>query len=560
VLIRSESPAALTDVTLGSPQDDSSEMDSDDERLDLSSCAFQDDEYSSDEESNVPSWRLAPEKSFSDFVIAVTVEIDVDNTSTAPTEYHVHKERLTVGPRKSIVFAKAIHTKMTEAAEGKYSTTLQKSAADAFPIMLDYIYTGDEKKFAEPNGYVHYVALRFLSNYFGVGRLHKRVNWFIECSNFPLRHVESFSALAHTWEESISYNDEKMMNALRKKTLHSVKDEWNKEMHRYSLECFLSLLPSDLIRCVWESPQFLKFSRLDRSEARIETLAEVLYDQRENVDDEIVLLVMRRSILLKNLTFKAAMKLLELICRESESFKMQLKELENHCVDVVAESWQEGFQMNRRYEYSADDRPSKRQRVIETSCENFTDDVKSKLLPRIVARASEDLRAERDEKFKFLENYMNLGQSMQHSKFAFESPDKSLFIFGATGASGAYRLYSDSMQGLGREYTMQNQYQYDDYGHTDDGGQFTLVHNKLTSKWQITVRYKTGDSGNQYLNKLLYECKADKNSTGVPKAGWKNSSGVVQPNIFVQHFEAMRQAKEQVNLKERKSAPSRTSI
>jgi hypothetical protein len=52
----------------------------------------------------------------------------------------------------------------------------------------------------------------------------------------------------------------------------------------------------------------------------------------------------------------------------------------------------------------------------------------------------------------------------------------------------------------------------------------------------------------------------DKNSTGLPETGWKNSSGIVQPNIFVQHFEAMRQAEEQVSLKERKPAPSRASL
>ena len=55
------------------------------------------------------------------------------------TEYHVHhNERLCVGP----VLVTAISGDMTEAAQNCYSIVLKKSATDAFPIVLDYLYTG----------------------------------------------------------------------------------------------------------------------------------------------------------------------------------------------------------------------------------------------------------------------------------------------------------------------------------------------------------------------------------------------------------------------------------
>jgi hypothetical protein len=88
-------------------------------------------------------WRLDPVISHSDWTIQIVVK-DNQNVSKVQ-EYHVHRCILTVGARKSGYFERICRTD-SEFQEGSTQTSrieLEQIAADAIPVMLDYLYDKD---------------------------------------------------------------------------------------------------------------------------------------------------------------------------------------------------------------------------------------------------------------------------------------------------------------------------------------------------------------------------------------------------------------------------------
>ena len=133
------------------------------------------------------SWRHDPEESFSDWTIVVTSEpregnegIETDGTPTPTSEtYHVHRLVVGAGPRKSNYFLRLFKTKGLKEAQASTShITLERSAANAFPLMLDFMYdisSGDVEASTETA-----VALKHLANYFDVPSLLDNINKFIQ--------------------------------------------------------------------------------------------------------------------------------------------------------------------------------------------------------------------------------------------------------------------------------------------------------------------------------------------------------------------------------------------
>ena len=115
------------------------------------------------------------------------------------------------------------------------------------------------------------------------------------------------------------------------------------------------------------------------------------------------------------------------------------------------------------------------------------------MLKSTVVKASYDLAVETRRSLDWLNEYIDLGQSVQSYEGAMTSQKNHLYVFGNSGASGCYQLYGNSMEnklGIEKQYTKQSRFQYDSYGHTDDRSQCTLQYNQTKSCWQISVSYR----------------------------------------------------------------------
>ena len=138
------------------------------------------DGFVDDSNSEVLSWRGNPEESLSDWKII----IHKTDEGTIQT-YHVHRAILGVGLRKSEYFETLFRgSRFTiENQESTSRITLDlPGAADAFPVMLDFMYGGWERivQASDGNAVGNAVSLRYLANYFRCRALMVEVNKIIE--------------------------------------------------------------------------------------------------------------------------------------------------------------------------------------------------------------------------------------------------------------------------------------------------------------------------------------------------------------------------------------------
>jgi len=133
------------------------------------------------------------------------VETETENNDEInQTTYHVHKNMLGVGPRRSAYFSRLFRTtqQLTELESSTSVVRLECSAAAAFPDMLDFVYSpvGNLDVSTE-----NAVALRHLSLYFGIRSLFSRVNAFIQGD------LNASTSTTYLTEATI-YHDDKLIN------------------------------------------------------------------------------------------------------------------------------------------------------------------------------------------------------------------------------------------------------------------------------------------------------------------------------------------------------------
>ena len=142
-------------------------------KYNLGLFAVDQDSGESDEEGSTTKkgkqsfgWRTDPVESFSDWTIVINGE-DI---------YHVHKCIMGSGRRSSRYFERMFRMErpLQENTLSRSEIKLEhESAAEAFPIMLDYMYSkSDNVKATTENA----VALRFLAGYFRIESLWHNVN------------------------------------------------------------------------------------------------------------------------------------------------------------------------------------------------------------------------------------------------------------------------------------------------------------------------------------------------------------------------------------------------
>ena len=176
--------------------------------------------YDSDDDEEPPpsleeghlSWRLPAEESHSDW----TIEIAEANASRGEDDgtirfshvYHVHKNVLSVGPKKSLYFERLFQNKNFSESDTKTSRIeLNHKAVLAFPQMLDYLYSQEHKLELTTDDAT---ALCFLGQYFEMHRL----RW--EASRF-CKNDMSLETVATYYQHAKIFLDEKISKLVAKK-------------------------------------------------------------------------------------------------------------------------------------------------------------------------------------------------------------------------------------------------------------------------------------------------------------------------------------------------------
>ena len=139
------------------------------------------------------SWKMDPEKSYSD----MSIRIDYLNHKGSEI-YHVHKQIVAVGPKRSNFLAQHLHSREVEAGE-KVSIVikLDYEGSSVVPQILDFMYLQDTKlEFSNENS----VALHYVSRVFEISRLSREIVKFIN-------HDLSLSNIADYIINGVYYRD-----------------------------------------------------------------------------------------------------------------------------------------------------------------------------------------------------------------------------------------------------------------------------------------------------------------------------------------------------------------
>lgn len=128
-------------------------------------------------------WRLDPTETFSDWTIEIVILGNIkqnqDTSDCCPTTiYHVHKCLLAAGPHRSEYFVRLFGEGGGRFSESQTATSrieLHQFAADAFPVMLDFLYA----PYLRINLHTeNATALHWLAHYFEIPRLKREAQTF----------------------------------------------------------------------------------------------------------------------------------------------------------------------------------------------------------------------------------------------------------------------------------------------------------------------------------------------------------------------------------------------
>lgn len=284
------------------------------------------------------SWRL--ENSLSDYKIVVTSpapdgtpssnkKTSHDETKSPPKSeevYHVHRSMLAVGPHNSLYFARLFlsKTELTEHASNTSSVELEPSAANAFPKMLDFIYSARKDKASNVTSQ-DAVPLRYLASYFGVEALFEEVNNFIR-SDLKYTNAPIYVA------EAMIYNDEKILDAASLLCAQNVTNIAPEVMAALPLKCFRDILLS---------PN-LDGQRQQNSEIISRQIASFCRKHDGEVDKEVVLELTAEKVL-PNIAHDEAFYMMSLsraysLPRESEEEGAGAS-LHERCISVLSTNW-----------------------------------------------------------------------------------------------------------------------------------------------------------------------------------------------------------------------------
>ena len=171
--------------------------------LDLGSYSYDGLPEEDQAENKQLTWNRDPVASLSDWSIIVRSKSAQEETNI----YYVHKCVMGAGPRGSQYFLKLFTTSGFEESQTCTSKLdLDESAARAFPDMLDFIYAPRQQEVNVTTETA--VAMRHLSNYFGVPSLFESTNKFIQ-EDIDTSNIHIYL------KEAQQYNDQRIVEATK---------------------------------------------------------------------------------------------------------------------------------------------------------------------------------------------------------------------------------------------------------------------------------------------------------------------------------------------------------
>jgi len=289
-----------------------------DERVaqDFQQLSINEVDYDSDEEPPKAqekgrlSWRMDPSKSHSDWTIEV-----IRGSSTGV--YHVHKNILAVGPRKSGYFTKLFQDggRFAESRSSTSHIELNELAANAFPDVLDYAYSVDGPLTVTTE---NATALYSLGQYLDM----RSLRW--EAKQFWKKDL-TIDTCAIYYEHASLFQDEKILNTVIEVATENV----------------MKLNPaSPLVKMEYPSFWIRLMESLTITDFVSFHLSNLVAELCKNIDIEPSIFEQLTSEEnLPIIRFDAALTLLDMertvYCPDAGS----LTSLQKRCIDAIAQNW-----------------------------------------------------------------------------------------------------------------------------------------------------------------------------------------------------------------------------
>lgn len=276
------------------------------------------EEISEDDDGH---WSVGPTDNFSDWKVVV-----VDTESGKETPYHVHRKDLACGVRKSEYFSGVFHSEGLE--ESKSSVTrleLDNKMAEAFPVMLSYLYTGSLACMSK-----HIVPLFWLADYF-----------IIESMNAPLKKAmqdkmqeDGVDGIVTLYKDAVTLDLRETLDAI----VHHM--EYATKYTLKDITPFLKVMSLDF---------FLRLQPLQRTSTRRRfwflTVCEYISFHKAEIDDDFVCKLFNKQPCQSSLNIDAIAKLVDLLidcpmveCIPERLQKRLFNSLMGYCSRVVTDS------------------------------------------------------------------------------------------------------------------------------------------------------------------------------------------------------------------------------
>lgn len=151
------------------------------------------------------SWRSDPLESHSDWTVVVFSDAK-QAVSEANSKYTVHKNTLGFGSRKSEYFATIFQTNLKEGAAQESELVLPRSAADVFPVVLDFMYRSGDEIEKRPLSASQTTAIMHLADRLRIKALFEAISSVIQA------HLRPQTALVYA-REAAKYRLDKLVDA-----------------------------------------------------------------------------------------------------------------------------------------------------------------------------------------------------------------------------------------------------------------------------------------------------------------------------------------------------------
>lgn len=269
------------------------------------------------------NWRLDPSDGYSDWTIEITSQqqtTDDDSNKERKTvdTYHVHKNILSVGSRKSEYFSRLFQNGSFAEAQNQTSRIeLEAIAAKAFPKLLDHVYSQESALCIDT---FSATALHYLGEYFEM----RRLRW--EAKQFWRKDL-SLQTCGTYYEHASIFQDEKILQAVASVCADNA----------LSMDSTASILKA-------ARPEFwlevLKLSTIsDDFSLHVSNLTATICANNKNMGSDLFN-QLTDARYLPNIPVSAAYQLIELE-EDIVGTGSQLSSLQSRCIESLSNNWED---------------------------------------------------------------------------------------------------------------------------------------------------------------------------------------------------------------------------